>query len=70
MSRPGELCGAHLDISGHSPEDTALAECWEIYAGKLEAALREIEDRTRPAGDMADRAVNELARAALKVENQ
>jgi hypothetical protein len=33
---------------------------------RLRAALKEIEQRTGPEGDMADLAVNELARAALE----
>ncbi len=37
-----------------------IAALWKI--------LQEIEERTRPNGDMADLAVNELARAALEGE--
>jgi pSer/pThr/pTyr-binding forkhead associated (FHA) protein len=38
---------------------------WREYGGRMQLALLEIEKRTRPDGDMADQAVNELARNAL-----
>ncbi|MBK8200371.1 MAG: hypothetical protein IPK75_18645 [Acidobacteria bacterium] len=41
-------------------DGATIAALWKI--------LQEIEERTRPNGDMADLAVNELARAALEGE--
>lgn len=53
---------------GLEEDNEVLREQNSLYHAKLkelEGALKEIEERTRPQGDMADQAVNGLAKKAL-----